>query len=38
MNISSFQKKLDPEVTFFSYNWLVCDVAIFEVTLVKYLF
>ena len=39
MNISSFQKKeLVPEVTLFSYNWAVCDVAIFEVTLGGYLF
>ena len=35
-NISSFhKKKLDPKVILFSYNWPVCDVAIFEVTLVR---
>ena len=26
------EKELGPEVTLFSYNWPVCDVAIFEVT------
>ena len=35
MNISSFKKKLGPEITLFSYNWPVCDVLIFEVAFVR---